>query len=123
MKRGINSFLLVRKDPPNRSGYLKFRFSCSVAGNNRVGLKTFNVGTQILGQVEMKGIYFHQNALFISACKTSGEPLPPQAGPTSLTCGVCGYLCDGVAKLSVFTFSFVMWEKQLPNLVVFISRS
>lgn len=65
------------------------------------------MNAQILGQVEMKGIYFQQNVLFISVCKTSGEPLPPQVRPTSLICGACGYLCDAVARLSVFSFSFV----------------
>lgn len=86
---------------------LRFLVDCSVAGNNRVGWKTLNVGAQILGQVEMKGIYFELNALFISECKTSGEPLTPQVRPTSLICGACGYLCDAVARLYVFSFSFV----------------
>lgn len=82
---------------------LQFLLNCSVAGNNRVGWKTLNVGAQILGQAKMKEIYFQQNVLFISVCKTSGEPLPPQVKPTSLTCGACGYLCDAVAGLSVFS--------------------
>lgn len=85
--------------------WLRFLLNCSVAGNNRVGWKTLNVGAQILGQVEMKGIYFQLNVLFISVCKSSGEPLPPQVRPTSLTCGVCGYLCDAV--VSVFSFCCV----------------
>lgn len=86
---------------------LRFLLNCSAAGNNRVGWKSLNVGAQILGQVEMKGIYSQQNGLFISVCKTSREPLPPQVRPTSLTCGPCGYLCDAATTLSVFSFSFV----------------
>lgn len=87
---------------------LRFLLNCSAAGNNRVGQRTLNVVTQILGQVEMKGIYFQQNVLFISVCKTSEEPLPPQVRPTSLTCGMCGCLCDEAARLSVFSFSFLV---------------
>lgn len=55
------------------------------------------MAAQILGQGEMKGVYFEHNVLFISACKTSGEPLPPQVRPISPACG----LCDADARLSV----------------------
>lgn len=91
---------------------LSFHLNCSVAGNNRVGQKALNVVMQILGQVEMKEIYFWQNVLFISVCKTSGEPLPPQVRPTSLTCGTCGNLCDAVVRLSAFCFSLLSWYSE-----------
>lgn len=78
-------------------------FSSAVQRQVTTGLssKTLSVGAQILGQREMKEIYFQLNVLFISVCKTSGEPLPPQGRPTSPTCGMCGYLCDAAARLSV----------------------
>lgn len=77
------------------------------------------MGAQILGRREMKGIYFQPNVLFISACKTSGEPLPPQVRPTSSTCGMCGYLCDAAARLSVFfSLSLQSFPEEVKNLQI-----
>lgn len=98
---GGGLYINACKDKHLVAKWLRFFLNCSEAGNNRVGQKTLNVVPQILGQAEMKWIYFQQNVLFISVCKTSGEPLPPQVRPTSPACGMCGWVCDAAARLSL----------------------
>lgn len=69
----------------------------------------------------MKGIYLKQNVLFISVCKTSGEPLPHKSGPLLqlvvyvATCVM--QLVDGLFSLSSFVGSLCEWYKPTAKLI------